>query len=375
MKKAVSIILAAGVMSVWTWAAEPETTGFDSTTMDNKVQEIIDSEENNPGAAGEEETAPVTVASDKLEVTIPAEIAAICDIESSAESISIFEKISHKKPYGGFVGSLQLYESVKDYGYLPSFKRVGELKLADGTILSVVAEFASDVPYDVFNEDSISNYQTLREAFDTVIVQGLKPINEEDTFTPQELTDTASIFREVLETLTDDLDKQKSAEELLAEDFSYMYAYSYNQDSDPGEIIGYAFTDVDYDGYSELVIGEVGQKEIYDMFTQVDGEIHHIISGGERDRWYFTGNEYRISGLKNEAAGGAGYTMNSFYNLISGEDLQLQTSFVYDSYTYPEQPFRIEYSYGDGEAVSEEEWTTLMGNYGETIAPDFQPLK
>ena len=354
MKKSILVrgmgygMLIAGIMAGSIWAAEEAETA---------------------GEAGD-----IVVATDLLQTTVPAEIAAICDIEAMPNSLAFFEKISHKDYSGGFAGSLQLYESVKDYGYLPHFERVGELTLADGTRYNVIAEYASDVQFDPQNEESTANYRTLCDAFDEIIVPGLTPVNAGDTFIPQEETDTQSIFQDVLTTLAADLEAQKDREGLEADGFSYMYAYSYAEGTDAREKIGYTYTDIDYDGYCELLIGEIGQKEIYDMFTQVDGEVHHLITGGERDRWYLTGDEYGYRGLKNEGSGGAEYSVDSFYDLIAGDEQYLQVSFVYDGTSDPENPWKIDYGFGDVESVSEEEWRTRMGYNGENMELDYQPL-
>lgn len=324
--------------------------------------------------AAEPADGEVVVATDRLQAVVPAEIAEICDIEVTSDSLAFYEKISHQAQSGGFAGSLQVYESVKDYGYLPHFERVGELTLADGTLLNVVAEYASDVQFDPTSEESTTNYNTLCDAFDEVIVPGLTPVNAEDTFTLQAETDTQAIFQDVLATLAADLDARKDAEGLDADGFSYIYTYSYADGTDPKEKIGYTYTDIDYDGYCELLIGEIGQKEIYDMYTQVDGEIHHLISGAERNRWYLAGDEYGFRGLKNEASGGAEYTVNSFYDLIAGDEQYLQVSFVYDGTSDPENPWKIDYGFGDMESVSEEEWLTRMGYNGENAELDYQPL-
>ena len=315
-----------------------------------------------------------TVTGDLFSVRVPEEILEICDLEVREDSISFYEKISHEA-FGGHTGTICLYDKVEDYTMLPSFDPVGELHLEDGTLLHVIAMYPTDVQFDVESEESTDNYRAISEAFRTQIIDSIEAV--EGSYIPQAEVDTTSIYNGILDQLTAEISERKTQEELTEDGFCYLFAYLYGEeDDDPLASVGYAFTDLDHDGYQELLVGSMEDPMIYEMYAQLDGEVKQVFCSGERDRWYLTGKDEMVYALRNEASGGAMYSVTGFYNLVSGDDLYLSTRYVYDSEKDAEHPFYIGYFDDDDslESVSEEEWNDRMGNYGETMAPAYQPL-
>ena len=99
-------------------------------------------------------------------------------------------------------------------------------------------------------------------------------------------------------------------------DYSWVYYYYPND-------CGYIIQDIDGDGVHELLIGrsyddgerhiEVGN--IYDMFSYRNGELIHVCSSGERDRYSLCED----GTIKRMASGSAFDTRQAFYSYQDGE--------------------------------------------------------
>ena len=75
----------------------------------------------------------------EFSLTVPKEIADICDVIPSDNGISFYEKQAEDR-YGGFVGSISAYQNEKDYASVPNFRRGGEIALSDGSRLDLVID-------------------------------------------------------------------------------------------------------------------------------------------------------------------------------------------------------------------------------------------
>ena len=316
--------------------------------------------------------AAAEVSNDVFTVTVPDEIAAICDIETGTDTVTFYEPVSHQAFQGGFVGDIRLYKSVRDYGNIPNYRRGGQIVLSDGTKLDVVLEMPSDVQFDPQNEESAANYKQISEAFMTDIVKSIVPAD--GVFTPQDEVDTTEVYADTLEKLRRDISDQADMDTLGNDGFSYLYSFMYNEE-DPLAQIGYQYLDLNGDGYSELLIGRVDDYAVYDLFTQQDGSVIHVLSGGERDVFTLVGEGYGYLEIKETASGAADLTHIMFYMLDPVEaEMYREVSFIYDGQKDPDNPFSIEYLPGDAETVSEEEWNTRMGYFGEETGLEYIPL-
>ena len=71
--------------------------------------------------------------------------------------------------------------------------------------------------------------------------------------------------------------------------FSAMWYLPYSDIT--ADNAGYAITDLDGDGWDELVLGKIeedGTCEIYDIYTRYEGSAWHIAAASERDHFYVT---------------------------------------------------------------------------------------
>lgn len=310
---------------------------------------------------------------ESFSVTVPEEIAAISDIEASTDEISFYEKLSHKD-YGGFVGSIQLYQDVKDYAYIPNFRRGGEVIGSDGTKLDVVLVLPSDVQFDFENPESTENYRLISEALDTVILESMT-VAEGGTYVPQSEVDNTGVYAETIEKLTADLAENKDREALEADGFSYLYTML--PEEERADALGYAYVDLSGTGYPVLVIMNRNDFAVYDMYAQVDGKAVHVFSGGERDVYTLYGYEEDPYGVKRMMSGSATYTEYRMYSLDAASDeLYPQVRLVYDGDTDPDHPYYVDFGIDEEELepLTEEEWQDWMGRFQEMTKLELTPL-
>lgn len=103
------------------------------------------------------------------------------------------------------------------------------------------------------------------------------------------------------------------------------------------EAIGYAYEDVDHNGWHELYIGSLDGTELYEMYVMKDGAAVRLFSAGERSRWYWTEDEGR-SLLANEGSNSA-FQSGVFYYDLNGTALDLCYGFIADYQKDPDAPW------------------------------------
>ena len=135
--------------------------------------------------------------------------------------------------------------------------------------------------------------------------------------------------------------------------------------------MGYTCIDVDGNGVSELLIGEVESEGayvgmFYDMYTIVDNKAVQIVSSAERDRYYLC-KDYQIA---NEGSSSAAESSNSYYSLKDGKTLELKEAVIFDGYysgTYDEtNPWFYSttgFEKSDYNPISEEKAREIMDSY------------
>ena len=303
---------------------------------------------------------------DKFSVTIPAEAVKLCDIETTSDSISIYEKISHANGVG-FVGSINLYGNVQDYCNTPNFARGGEITYPDNKKLDIVLTYPSDVQYDFNSTESTNAWKTLQDLFNDKIAPSIQP-KDGGKYIPQNEVDNTAIYKETLATLYKDLKEKKDQAALEKDGFSYLYAMNYADGQNPLDTFGYAFVDLTGTGYPELVImKDDGSSMVYDMFTQVDGKVQHVFSSAERDYYTLLGQEGNSPRTVCEhASGGADVTEKTMYILDpSTKKLNSEVTFIYNAAENKEKPWAVKYSSDEKpETLDEAEWNQRIENFG-----------
>ena len=312
------------------------------------------------------------VSTDTFRVTIPDEIAMICNTLLTDNGIRFIDRVSEDKGFGGFVASIETFESLGDYGIMPHFSRGGVIELEDGTRLDIVIQKPTDVQC---YPDERDHYEKIARAVEEKILPSIEAING-GVYIPQDEVDTAWIYDEVLEGLISAIEEKTDRNGLEEKNYSGVYVYT----CDPGENvldkIGYVFMDVNNDGYQELLIGSVDASGVYDMYTWVDGRAGHLFSSGVRSMHYVMSRDgIHSDGISLEASGGAALNEISFWHVESNrEEMTLQSRFVWDGHKDENNPWFVESWDGELKPISREEWNERTGRHGERLSLQYTPL-
>lgn len=152
-------------------------------------------------------------------------------------------------------------------------------------------------------------------------------------------------------------------------DFSYII-YRYGASNGASEGLGYLIEDIDGNGTDELFFGQNDEPDsayngvIYDIYTISDGELVHVLSGGERDRYYFCENGM----IANEGSGGASISGWAYY-FFEGAELNLVEAILYNGLKDSDNPwfYSTQTDFPDGsenaESISEEQAQEIMEKY------------
>jgi len=151
------------------------------------------------------------------------------------------------------------------------------------------------------------------------------PSTTEDTrdqTEPQELS-YKSIAEKYIHAIEEDWDMVR----LQEEDISYLVMFL-----DRPEDLNYLITDLDGNGTEEMIVTD--GNVIFDLYTSIEGEYVHILSGAERDSFTLTPNNEIV----NVSSGGAGYTVYRMY-LFYGTNLIPMEMIVCDASRDPAAPW------------------------------------
>lgn len=145
--------------------------------------------------------------------------------------------------------------------------------------------------------------------------------------------------------------------------------------------VGYYFCDLNNDGTPELIMESVEPAYAewpdiaYDVYASVDGEIIHLATSWERNRYYLCpDNSLLLTG-----SGGAGLTFWKKLVWNGGESLETVKELVYNHDDYPDSPWL----YGEGgidwsemQHLTEEEGMQLIDEWeGECVDIQVMPLR
>ena len=289
---------------------------------------------------------PDKVYSNKLfSVTIPAEYSGTYKVKKEKDKISLFHTESQKSGFGGFIFGIKAYKNPADHAMLPGGKKIGELTDKRGNLYDIVLKYPTDVQYDYTKGGNPpDSYKQLYDFGNITDIKGIKG----STYYKNHGMKGEALYKEVLQKhLTAKKEKWDSVK-LEQEDMSYMYNIT--------DKIGYIYYDVNGDGIDELLIGEIAdgawKGTIYDIYTMVNREPKHVISGGARNRYYVCDNSF----ICNEYSSGANESGVRVYNLVENSvELFPQVSFKYDGYTNPKKPWFLTYSTD----INEDKWENV----------------
>ncbi len=296
-----------------------------------------------------------TIVKSKLfSITIPKELNKTYEIKKEKDKISVYHIDSKKAGFGGFAFGIKAYKNPSDHAVLPGSRKLGELTDKKGRIYDIVLKHPTDVQYDYTKSpDAPSSFKALYELGENVNIQGIKgTIYHKDQGMKGE-----NLYKKIIQKHIAAIEEKWDSTKLENEKMSYMYNVISQTNKNPLNKIGYVYYDVNVDGIDELFIGEIAEGEwkgvIYDIYTMVDRKPQHVVSGGERDRYYVCDDSF----ICNEYSGGALESGVHVYNLVENStELFPQVNFKYDGYENQKQPWFIAYSDNKWESFSEKEF-------------------
>ena len=299
-------------------------------------------------------------------IVIPENLKGTYEIKTEKDKISVFHKDSKEAGFGGFTFGIKAYKNPSDHSVLPGSRKLGELTDKKGNLYDIVLKHPTDVQYDYTNnpEPPIS-FKLLYDLGENADIQG---INGSIYYKNQGMKGE-DLYKSVLLKHSLAIKEKWDSIKLEREQMSYMYNLT--------DKIGYIYYDVNADGIDELLIGEIANSAwkgvVYDIYTMVGRKPQHVVSGGNRNRYFVCDESF----ICNEYSSGALESGIRVYNLVENSvELFPQVSFKYDGYTNPQKPWFIEYgsSDNDWENVSEEKFNERKKVFEQYKRFDFIPL-
>ena len=316
-------------------------------------------------------------------VTVPGELAGTYEAETDGNVFRLYDSAEKEAGFGGAVFSLSAYAEPDEYAGWPGAEKVGELTAADGTLYDVVLTYPTEVQWDYTGEDPTKAPEAYAALYDAAegIAEHLIPAEGGDYGFGAGCRGEG-MYDEVLKKHISAIEEEWDANRLEEEEMSPMYCAIAADADSPGEVldrVGYIYDDVDLDGIDELLIGEIAEGEwkgvIYDMYSMVNREPVHVVSGWDRNRYYVSG-----CFLCNEFSGGAGLSGLRVYAPVANEGrLFPQVSFKYDAYGNEGEPWFVSFSTDDEEdeaweSMPEDEWTVFRARFEDYRRYDYIPL-
>ena len=286
-------------------------------------------------------------------ITIPKELIGIYEAEIKKDKISIYDKAAKKAGFGGFAFGIKAYKRPADHATLPGGKKIGELTDKEGTLYDMVIKYPTDVQFDYTKgTQAFLSYKPLYDLGENVVIKG---INGSTYFENQGMKGE-NLYKDILKKHISAIKSKTDSKGLENQNMSYMYYVLSQRGINPMDKVGYAYYDVNGDGIDELFIGEISSGEwkgiVYDMYTMVDHKPQHVLSGGERNRYFVCDDGF----ICNEYSSGAYESGARVYTLVENSiELFPQVSFKYDGYSNKKKPWFISY----GSEINNDKWDNV----------------
>jgi len=286
-----------------------------------------------------------TVKNKMFSIILPEELKDFYEIEAEKDKISVFHKESKQAGFGGFAFGIKAYKNPSEHAVLPGSKKIGEMTDKKGILYDIVLKYPTDVQYDYTKSSKApESFKLLYDLGEWVNIEG---VNGSKYFKAQG-TKGEDLYKDILQKHITAMKEKWGSVKLEHEQMSYMYNLT--------DKIGYTYYDVNSDGIEELLIGEIADGDwkgvIYDIYTMVNREPKHVISGGSRDRYYVCDNSF----ICNEYSSGAMESGIRVYILVENStELFPQVSFKYDGYTNSKNPWFLSY----GSESNEDKWENV----------------
>lgn len=293
------------------------------------------------GATAKEHTTKTEVSNRLFAFNMPKDTEGTYTVEKKNKGINIYDKHSKKAGFGGFAFGIRAYKNPSDHANLPGGKKIGELVDKHGNVYDMVLKYPTDVQFDYVN-NNMETYKKLYDYGEHVTITGK---NKAKYYKDRGMKGE-DLYKDVLAKHLRAIDEKWESPKLEEENMSYMYNVISKTTDKTADKIGYAFYDVNGDGIEELFIGEIAEGEwkgvIYDIYTMVDRKPTHVASGGSRNRYYVSDDNF----ICNEYSSGANESGWLIYNLVeNSKELFPQVGFKYDGYENKKNPWFISYEF------------------------------
>ena len=307
---------------------------------------------------------------------LPAEAKGIYETKIRKDSIFIFHKASKKAGFGGFAFGIMAYKNPSDYAGFPGARKIGELTDKNGKLYDIIINYPTDVQYDYTKSpDAPADYMLLYNFGKRVNIEGVKGAK----YFKNQGAKGENLYKNILKKHVTAINEKWDSAKLEKENMSYMYNVLAQSGGNVLDKVGYKYYDINGDGIEELLIGEIAQGEwkgiIYDVYTMVNREPRHVISGGSRDRYYACNSVF----VCNEYSSGANESGTRIYILLENStELFPQVGFKHDGYKDPQNAWFISYgsdfANGAWESVSEELFRERKKTFERYRRFDYIPL-
>lgn len=299
-------------------------------------------------------------------IVLPEETKGFFEVKIKKNTILIFDKASKKAGFGGFVFAVKAYRNPSDHAVLPCSRKIGEIADKKGNLYDVVLKYPSDVQYDYTkNIQAPKSYKILYDLGERVDIKGTNG----SIYYKNQGMKGEELYKDILKKHAAAIKEKWNSTRLEQEEMSYMYNLV--------QKTGYIYYDVNADGIDELLIGEIAQGNnkgvIYDIYTMVNRQVQHVISGGRRNRYYVCDDTF----ICNEYSNGANENGVRVYNLVENSTtLFPQVGFKYDGYENAKKPWFISYNFenDEWENVSKESYIERKRVFNKYERFDFIPL-
>ncbi len=283
-----------------------------------------------------------TIKNKYFSLILPEELRGFYEVKKEKDKISVYHKESKEAGFGGFAFGIKAYKNPADHAVLPGSRKLGELKDKKGILYDIVLKHPTDVQYNYTKSPQVpESFKLLYDVGDVANIQG---INGGIYFKNQGMKGE-DLYNNILKKHITAIKEGWDSKKLEKENMSYMYNIIKSSNSNALEKVGYAYYDINADGIEELVVGEIAdgawEGVIYDIYTMVNRKPVHVVSGGERNRYYVCNKTF----ICNEYSSGAMESGMRVYNLVENStELFPQVYFKYDEYENSNNPYFISYS-------------------------------
>ncbi len=313
------------------------------------------------------------IQTDLIQVTLPEELRDLACASTDENTIDIYDRALVDEGYPGLVFSIGI-SSDCDVFAGGMYTKEGEIFGEDGTVYNVGKGYASEIQWDPEKPDMPESYRRLYDAADG-IMENISGVGD-NFYVYKSGTRGEELYTGILDKYITAISDRWSPDQFEEEEMSGELGVIAANAEDPFERIGFAYMDINGDGIDELLIGNRPEKAfdgmLYDIYTMVDREPAHVVSGYFRDRYYALGG----FDVCNEYSAGAGETGTVLYVLIpNSTELFLQIAYKCDEYENEESPWFKAYNDGEWEAVSEEEYNDALKQINEDkLIPEYTPF-